>query len=72
MAAMEAHVNGVDNVDPPTPPPYVQFLRSSTDLVLVAEGKELLCHRRVLAAESKVFADMLEYVTVKKGAHTPF
>jgi hypothetical protein len=55
----------------PTLQPYAHFLQSPADLVFIVEGKELLCHRRVLAAESRVFAAMLESVLIKNGVRKP-
>ena len=67
MTALD-HDTDVVSAGSPTLPHYAHFLQSSADLVFLVEGKELLCHRRVLAAESKVFAAMLESILSKKGA----
>ena len=43
-------------------PDYLQdmseYLRSSTDMLMVVEGMGLPCHKQVMALHSKVFAGM--------------
>jgi len=43
-----------------------EFLRASTDMLIVVEGTELPCHKQVMAVHSKVFAGMAD-LTARLG-----
>ena len=58
-----------DAAHPPRLPLYSEFLQSSADLEVVVDSTVLLCHCRVLAAESKVFADMLDSIAGGNGGN---
>ena len=47
-----------------------EFLRSSTDMLIVVEGTELPCHKQVMAVHSKVFAGMAD-LTARLGHGAP-
>ena len=49
------------------------YLRDSTDTVLVVEGTELPCHMLILAQQSRVFSGMADLLTIPgtKGAEQP-
>ena len=44
-----------------------EFLRSSTDMLIIVEGTALPCHKQVLAAHSKAFAAVAEQLTASLG-----
>ena len=37
-----------------------EYLRATTDMLIVVEGTELPCHKQIMAEHSKVFASMTE------------
>ena len=70
MVCTQSNSRGA-SVEPDYLEDMTEFLRASTDMIIVVEGTSLPCHKQVMAVHSKVFAGMADLTaSLGHGAHS--